>query len=144
MKLKKKVSLWDINLKLEIKRFHVELLARWFTFHFSTFEVLSRSWKIKNFTFFELLIQETKKKSWFWIEILFPLQIWLLKWNITQFRILWKKDYKDHSVAQSINCQYCFYIETSQLICTANQLTGFYMRATLAVIGLSQTKNDPI
>ena len=29
-------------------------------------------------------------------------------------------------------CQCCPYIETSQLICTANQLTGFYMRATLA------------
>ena len=25
----------------------------------------------------------------------------------------------------------CPHIETSQLICTANQLTGFYMRATL-------------
>ena len=29
------------------------------------------------------------------------------------------------------------HIETSQLICTANQLTGFYMRATLACNGLS-------
>ena len=28
------------------------------------------------------------------------------------------------------------YIETSQSICTANQLTGFYMRATLALNGL--------
>ena len=27
----------------------------------------------------------------------------------------------------------CPHIETSQLICTANQLTGFYMRATLAL-----------
>ena len=31
-------------------------------------------------------------------------------------------------------------IETSQLICTANQLTGFYMRATLALNGLSRTE----
>ena len=28
------------------------------------------------------------------------------------------------------------YIETSQSICIANQLTGFYMRATLALNGL--------
>ena len=29
------------------------------------------------------------------------------------------------------------HIETSQLICCANQLTGFYMRATLALNGLT-------
>ena len=29
-------------------------------------------------------------------------------------------------------------IETSQLICTANQLTGFYMRAALALNGLNK------
>ena len=29
----------------------------------------------------------------------------------------------------------CPQIETSQLICTANQLTGFYMRAKLALNG---------
>ena len=29
----------------------------------------------------------------------------------------------------------CPHIETSQLICFENQLTGFYMRATLAVNG---------
>ena len=31
----------------------------------------------------------------------------------------------------------CPHIEPSQLICTANQLTGFYMRATLAFNGLN-------
>ena len=36
-----------------------------------------------------------------------------------------------------IKCQCCPHIETSQLICTANQLTGFYMRATLAFNGLN-------
>ena len=35
-----------------------------------------------------------------------------------------------------MKCQCCRHIETSQLICTANQLTGFYMRATLALNGL--------
>ena len=30
-------------------------------------------------------------------------------------------------------------IETSQLICCANQLTGFYMRATLALNGLNNS-----
>ena len=36
-----------------------------------------------------------------------------------------------------IKCQCCPHIETSQLICCANQLTGFYMRATLALNGLN-------
>ena len=40
-----------------------------------------------------------------------------------------------------ITCQCCPHIETSQLICTANQLTGFYMGATLALNGLN--KNFP-
>ena len=38
------------------------------------------------------------------------------------------------------------HIETSQLICTANQLTGFYLRATLVLNGwmtqLSLSEND--
>ena len=37
------------------------------------------------------------------------------------------------------NCQRCPGIEASQMICTANQLTGFYMRATLAFSGLLTT-----
>ena len=35
-----------------------------------------------------------------------------------------------------MKCQCCPHIETSQLICTANQLTGFYLKATLALNGL--------
>ena len=35
-----------------------------------------------------------------------------------------------------MKCQCCPDIETSQLICCANQLTGFYMRAKLAFNGL--------
>ena len=38
---------------------------------------------------------------------------------------------------QPIKCQCCPHIETSQLICTANQLTGFYMRETQALNGLN-------
>ena len=34
-------------------------------------------------------------------------------------------------------CQWCPHIETSQLIFCANQLTDFYMRATLALNGLN-------
>ena len=42
-----------------------------------------------------------------------------------------------------IKCQCCPRIETSQLICIANQLAGFYMRATLAFNGLrSQSMNN--
>ena len=33
--------------------------------------------------------------------------------------------------------QCCHHIETSQLICYANQLTGFYLRAKLTFYGLS-------
>ena len=36
------------------------------------------------------------------------------------------------SLFNGIKRQICDYIETSQLICSANQLTGFYMTATLA------------
>ena len=36
-----------------------------------------------------------------------------------------------------MKCQCCPHIETSQLTCTANQLAGFYMRATVARNGLS-------
>ena len=39
-----------------------------------------------------------------------------------------------------INYQCCSHIETSQLIYTVNQLTGFYMRATLALNGLKWLK----
>ena len=39
-----------------------------------------------------------------------------------------------------IKCQGCPDIETSQLICRAHQLTGFYMRATLARNGLNSEK----
>ena len=42
---------------------------------------------------------------------------------------------------QPIKCQCWPHIETSQLICTANQLTGFYMRATLAFNELMQEAN---
>ena len=39
--------------------------------------------------------------------------------------------------SQPIKCQRYPHIETSHLICCANQLTGFYMRATLGLNGLS-------
>ena len=38
--------------------------------------------------------------------------------------------------ALPIKCRCCPHVETSQLICCANQLTGFYMRATLSFNGL--------
>ena len=37
---------------------------------------------------------------------------------------------------EPIKCQCCPHIETSQLICSAHQLTGFYMRETLTFNGL--------
>ena len=54
--------------------------------------------------------------------------------DVEKITILWlvlmNRDYP-------IKCQCCPHVETSQLICKANQLTGFYMRATLALNGLS-------
>ena len=35
--------------------------------------------------------------------------------------------------------QYFHHIETSHLICSANQMTGFYMMETLVVKGLNET-----
>ena len=35
-----------------------------------------------------------------------------------------------------MKCHFCPHIETSQMIYCANQLTGFYMRATMALNGL--------
>ena len=43
-------------------------------------------------------------------------------------------------VGTELKCQCYPHIETSQLICCANKLTGFYMRATLAFNGLTGLK----
>ena len=48
-----------------------------------------------------------------------------------------KSSFADLHKINSIKCQSYTHIETSQLICTASRLTGFYMRATLAFNGLS-------
>ena len=40
-----------------------------------------------------------------------------------------------------MKCQCCPHIETSQLICCANQLTGFYVMVTLASNGLNLLSN---
>ena len=45
-------------------------------------------------------------------------------------------DYKGQ-FSYPIKCQCCPHIETSQLICYLNQLTSFYMTATLAFNGLN-------
>ena len=42
------------------------------------------------------------------------------------------------SVAATLTASVPYHIETSQLICGANQLTGFYMMRTLAVNGLNE------
>ena len=41
-----------------------------------------------------------------------------------------------------IKRQSCHHIETNQLICSANQLTGFYMMATLAFIELIRVQGQ--
>ena len=46
------------------------------------------------------------------------------------------------SIYMSLNGQCSHHIETSQLICSANQLIGFYMMGTLAVKGLIESQYD--
>ena len=53
----------------------------------------------------------------------------------TSPRPSFKKSKLGISLGLPIKCQCCPHMETSQLICCANQLTGFYMRATLALNG---------
>ena len=48
-----------------------------------------------------------------------------------------------NSSYQLIKRQSCHHIETSQLICRANQLTGFYMMTTLAFNELSWLYLNP-
>ena len=43
-----------------------------------------------------------------------------------------------------LNANVALNIETSQLICTANQLSGFYMRATLSFNGLNLLKRQSL
>ena len=47
------------------------------------------------------------------------------------------------STFERIKCQCCTHIETIQLICCANQLTGFYMNATLVFNGLTDSLKSP-
>ena len=59
-----------------------------------------------------------------------------LKWNSKHVTCKWYSADK-WKCFKPIKCQCCPHIEASQLICTANQLTGFYMRAALALNGLT-------
>ena len=58
-------------------------------------------------------------------------------------RNIQKRIFTKYSVdhLQLIKYQSCHYIETSQLICSANQFTGFYMIATLEFNELILTEN---
>ena len=43
---------------------------------------------------------------------------------------------------EPFNGQCSYHVETSQLICSANQMTGFYMMGTLVVKGLKSTESE--
>ena len=58
-------------------------------------------------------------------------QVKLMKKVCKKFEVTWS--------GKPIKCQCCPHIEGSQLIWTANQLIGFYMKAILALNGLSRT-----
>ena len=51
------------------------------------------------------------------------------------------RDLKNYEITAELNPKECYpHIETSQLICTANQLTRFYTRATFAFNELKPKK----
>ena len=55
IKLRNRVTQNDVTLRVtnsksKNKKFHLELLTQRFKFYFSTFELVTRSWKIKNYT----------------------------------------------------------------------------------------------
>ena len=51
-------------------------------------------------------------------------------------------DLKPVAFLVRIKCQRCNHIETSQLICNANRLTGFYMMASLTFNELKLTPSQ--
>ena len=55
----------------------------------------------------------------------------------SKVKYIGKKRSPNHRFDQ-LKCHCCPHIETSQLICKAKQLSGFYMRATLTLNGLSK------
>ena len=51
-----------------------------------------------------------------------------------KFKLFWRYKLNAH---EHIKCMCCLHIETSQSLCIANKLAGFYMRATPAFNGLN-------
>ena len=62
--------------------------------------------------------------------------IFILRYQLLSYFVSWESNGSDKLYCP-INCECCPHIETSQMIFCANQLTGFYMRATLAINGLN-------
>ena len=70
-----------------------------------------------------------KTKATYFFEILLYLIVKNTKWEISFQRFIKIENYTA--------CHCCPHTETSQLICCANHLTGFYKRAILAINGLN-------
>ena len=69
----------------------------------------------------------------------------MIKCDIIKRNVMMKK-IKLYNVSKYIICEFikgqsCHHIETNQLICCANQLTGVYMMATLVFNGLITISN---
>ena len=71
----------------------------------------------------------------------FSLYLFVFLWYITELLDLLTPLEKDDSMLefQPIKCYCRPHIEPSQLICSSNQLTGFYIRETLAFNGINQS-----
>ena len=86
-------------------------------------------------------IAPTKNKCSFFIyhnKIYFHRKFEVLR-NFIQFHLYYEANssnlinvYSPYSPISLVKRQSCHHIETTQLICSANQLTGFYMMVTLA------------
>ena len=68
-----------------------------------------------------------------------PKEFWYV---VSKINVLWfyaRKVFVPGQIllfSNPFKCKCCPHIETSQLICAANQLAGFYMRAKMALNGL--------
>ena len=86
-----------------------------------------------------MILQEKMKKD-FCLQHIDCLQ-YTSNFKNTANQISEKSNFVTHTAFMELrmhkNDQSCYHIETSQLICPANQLTGYYMMATLATIFMS-------
>ena len=105
-------------------------------------EARSRNSKVSPFVSDE--IADVKVRFWVKIRMWIEKQKELCKhsylFNSKKIPCLSFVIYSVYRIKLPIKCQFCPHIKTIQLICYANQLTGFYKRVTLTFNGLMGKK----